>query len=118
MSMFPSGYTVLLDSGSTSTSSWWWVGDFRLLSMSYSSRGSLGPSRLTVEGSNADGFQQADLPSSTSPASLISGINLIGVTPGMVTFDPPGFRWIRVTTAPANHSVASALTVIFAGGQV
>lgn len=115
MATFPSLYTVLLDSGSTSTSGWWWVGDFRLLSLSYSSRASLGPSRLTVEGSNADGFQAADLPSTTQSASLISGINLIGVTPGMVTFDPPGYRWLRVTVAPANQSVASSLTVTVVG---
>lgn len=115
MANFPSRSTVLLDSGSTSTTGWWFVGDFRLLSMSYSSRGSLGPSRLTVEGSNADGLQAVDLPSTTTAASLISGINLVGVTPGMVTFDPPGYRWIRLTVAPANHSVASSLTVILVG---
>lgn len=115
MANFPSKFTVLLDSGSTSTTGWWYVGDFRLLSLSYSSRGSLGPSRLTVEGSNADGLQVADLPASTAAASLISGINLIGVTPGMVTFDPPGYRWMRATVAPANQSVASSLTVIVTG---
>lgn len=114
MSTFPSQYTIIMDSGSTSTSNWWWVGDFQLLSVSFSSRGSLGPSRLTVEGTNADGFQDV-LPSATTPASLISGINLVGVTPGMVTFNPPGYRWVRTTVAPANQSVASSLTVIFAG---
>ena len=114
MSRMASAFTVLLDSGSTSTSGWWFVGDFRLLTMSFSSRGSLGPSRLTVEGSNADGFQSA-LPAATAAASLISGVNLIGVTPGMVTFDPPGYRWARVTVAPAAQSTASSLTVIAAG---
>lgn len=115
MANFPSQYTVLMDSGSTSTTGWWWVGDFHRLTMSYSSRGSLGPSRITVEGSNADGFQASDLPTTTQAASLISGINCLGVTPGMVTFDPPGYRWIRTTVAPANQSVASSLTIIFAG---
>ena len=116
MSIFPSQRTVILDSGSTSTSNWWWVGDFRLLTVSFSSRGSLGPSRLTIEGSNADGFQSTQtLPAPTGQASLVSGINLVGVTPGMVTFDPPGFRWIRATVAPANQSVASSLTVTFVG---
>lgn len=114
MSNFPSQRTVILDSGSTSTSGWWWVGDFRLLTVSFSSRGSLGPSRLTIEGSNVDGFQSAP-PASTAAASLVSGINLVGVTPGMVTFDPPGYRWVRATVAPANQSTASSLTVTFVG---
>ena len=114
MANFPSQYTVIMDSGSTSTSGWWYVGDFRLLTVSFSSRGSLGPSRLTIEGSNVDGFQVAP-PAATAAASLVSGINLVGVTPGLVTFDPPGYRWMRCTVAPANQSVASALTVIVAG---
>ena len=114
MSNLPSLYTVIMDSGSTSTSNWWWVGDFRLLTVSFSSRGSLGPSRLTIEGSNADGFQTAP-PAATAAASLISGVNLVGVTPGMVTFDPPGYRWVRATVAPASQSAASALTVTFVG---
>ena len=114
MANFPSQYTVLLDSNSTSTSNWWFVGDFRLLTMSWSSRASLGPSRITVEASNADGFQST-LPAATAAASLVSGINIIGVTPGMATFDPPGYRWMRATVAPANQSVASSLTVIVTG---
>ena len=114
MANFPSQYTVILDSGSTSTSGWWWVGDFRLLSMSFSSRGSLGPSRITVEGSNGDGFQSA-LPAATAAGSLVSGVNIIGITPGMVTFEPPSYRWIRATVAPAAQSDASSLTVIVAG---
>ena len=116
---FPSQYTVILDSGSTSTSNWWFVGDFRLLTVSFSSRASLGPSRLTIEGSNVDGFNAnlGALPAPTAVASLISGINCIAVTPGMVTFDPPGYRWVRATVAPANQSVASSLTVTFVGKQ-
>lgn len=114
MANFPSQYTIIMDSGSTSTTGWWYVGDFRLLTVSYSSRGSLGPSRLTIEGSNSDGFQSS-LPASTAAASLVSGVNLVGVTPGMITFDPPGYRWVRFTVAPANQSTASSLTVTVAG---
>jgi hypothetical protein len=114
MANFPSQYTIIMDSASTSTTNWWYVGDFRLVTMSWSSRGSLGPSRMTVEASNGDGFQSA-LPAATAAASLVSGINLIGVTPGIATFDPPGYRWMRVTVAPANQSVASSLTVVVTG---
>lgn len=117
MANFPSKFTVLIGSGSTSTSQPWYVGDFRLLTVSFSSSGSLGPSRFTVEGSNADGLQVADLggPSQTTNWSLVSGVNMIGITPGMITFDPPGYRWIRATVAPANQSVASTVTIAVAG---
>jgi hypothetical protein len=111
-----SGVTALIGSGSTSTSSPWWVGDFRLLTISFASSGSLGPSRFTIQGSNDNGFQAA-LAGSTSNTgwSLVSGVNMIGVTPGVVTLDPPGFRWMRITVAPANHSAASAVTITVAG---
>ena len=117
MTPFPSQYTVLINSGSTSTSGWFWTGDYRLLTMSFSSSGSLGPSRFTVEGSNEDGFQSG-LPSSTTAASLISGVNMIGATPGMVTFDPPGWRWTRVTVAPGNQSSASAVVITACGTRL
>ena len=110
---------VLQGSGSTNTSPAWFVGDFRLLSISYSSTGSLGPSRFTVEGSNADGLQSADFgnASQTTTWSLISGVNMIGVTPGMITFDPPGYRWIRTTTTPVATSVLSATTIVGEGAS-
>lgn len=108
-----SGNTVFITSGSTSTSAPWFVGDFRLLTISFMSSGSLGPSRFTVQGSNADGMRASDLGGSTSLTnwSLITGVNMIGVTPGMVTFDPPGYRWIRVTVEPTTNSVASSMTI-------
>ena len=111
---------IMQGSGSTNTSPPWFVGDFRLLTISFSSTGSLGPSRFTVEGSNADGFATtADMgnASQTTSWSLISGINMIGVTPGMVTFDPPGYRWIRTTTTPlgGSGSTTSATTLIANG---
>ena len=104
-------------SGSTNTSSAWFVGDFRLLTISFSSTGSLGPSRITVEGSNADGLQVVDYgnASQSTQWSLISGINMVGVTPGMVTFDPPGYRWIRTTTTPVATSTLSATTIVAVG---
>ena len=110
---------LLQGSGSTNTSPAWFVGDFRLLTISFSSTGSLGPSRLTIEGSNADGFQTTDLTGSTASAgwSLVSGVNMIGVTPGMVTFDPPGYRWIRTTTTPVATSTLSATTIIAVGSS-
>ncbi len=117
MANFPSQFTTLIGSASTSTSAPWYVGDFRLLTMSFSSSGSLGASRFTVQGSNGDGLQVADLgnASQTTNWSLVTGVNMIGVTPGMVTFDPPGYRWVRVTVNPANQSVASTTTITATG---
>lgn len=116
MGTYPSQYTTLIGSGSTSTSAWWWVGDLQNISVSFSSSGSLGPSRLTLEASNADGFN-ATLPTNTQAASAYSGINMIGITPGTVSFPNHGFRWARVTVAPANQSVASTVTVTLAGAR-
>lgn len=118
MANFPSQFTTLIRSGSTSTSAPWYVGDFRLLTMSFDSSWSLSVSRFTVQGSNADGLQASDLGASTSNTnwSLVSGVNMIGVTPGMVTFDPPGYRWIRVTVDPGTlYSGTSATTVAVSG---
>lgn len=117
-----------ITSGSTATSNAWFVGDFRLLTCSFSSSGSLGPSRFTVQGSNADGFKGAgDLsdsgqtalggPTSNVGWSTITGVNMIGVTPGMITFDPPGYRWVRVSVEPTVHSTASGTTIIFNGSS-
>ena len=106
-----------ITSTSTSTSGPWLTADFRLLTVSFSSSGSLGPSRFTIQGSNADGLRADDLggPTSNTGWSLVSGVNMIGVTPGMVTLDPPGYRWLRVTVPPANHSTASVSTIIVHG---
>lgn len=114
-----------ITSGSTSTSNPFFVGDFRLVTVSFSSSGSLGPSRFTVQGSNADGFVgnwdggsgQTLLGGATSNTgwSLVTGVNMIGVTPGMVTFDPPGYRWMRVATEPTVTSTASGTTIVMNG---
>ena len=107
---------TLIDSASTSTSGWVYTGDYRQITVSFLSSGSLGPSRFTLQGSNANGFQTADLPSATGMAnvSLVTGVNMIGVTPGVVVVDP-GVRWMRATVAPANHSTASSTTILLAG---
>src|SRR3990167_24134 len=93
---------VLLDSASTNPSGPVFVGDFRLLTLSFESRATAGASRFTVEGSNADGLQATDLGSSTQSLgwSLVTGVNMVGVTPGMITFDPPGYRWLRAHVTP------------------
>ena len=108
---------VALDSSSTNTSGPVFVGDSRLVTISFASTGSLGASRLTVQGSNADGLQASDLGGSTSNTnwSLITGVNMVGVTPGMITLDPPGYRWLRVTVTPYASSVNSYTTVIVNG---
>ena len=106
-----------IDSTSTSTSAPMMVADFRLLTLSFASSGSLGPSRFTVQGSNADGLRDTDLGGPTSNAgwSLVTGVNMAGVTPGMVTLDPPGYRWMRVTVQPTLHSAGSYTTIVVAG---
>jgi hypothetical protein len=108
---------VLLDSASTNTSGPVFVGDMRLLTVSFSSIGSLGASRFTLQGSNADGLRTADLGASTSDTnwSFISGVNMVGVTPGMVLLDPPGYRWLRAHVTPFVDSTLSYTTLILNG---
>ena len=110
------GRFVAIDSSSTATSGPWLVQDFRQLVVSFASSGSLGPSRFTIQGSNADGLRAADLGGATSDAgwSLVSGVNMIGITPGVVTIDP-GVRWIRVHVTPTLHSAGSYTTIIITG---
>ena len=106
---------IALNSASTATSASWYVGDFRLVSMSVESKASLGASRITVWGSNADGIGTA-LSAGTQGWSIVSGINLIGMGPNaMFTFDPPGYRWMRVTVEPLTQSAASYTTAILNG---
>lgn len=110
---FLSLYTHLIRSDSTSTSGWYWVGDSQTVNLSWNSSASLGPSRFTVQVCNLDGFQSA-LPATTSNAdtSTLSGVNMIGVTPGMASLvTDGGIRWMRVTVAPANHSAESVATI-------
>src|ERR1051325_1295939 len=117
---------VAIGSGSTSTSNAFFVGDCRLLSVSVqTSASTLGDAAngVIIQGSNADGLQQADLGGPTSntgwsnittiiPGTLNLGTN---VGRGIFTFDPPGYRWARSFVSSTLHSVASAMTVIFAG---
>ncbi len=104
---------VLIDSTSTSTSGPVLVNDFLNGTLSWQSSASLGPSRFTVEGSNADGLQRADLgnASQTTTWSLVTGINLIGRATGTEELEL-GYRWLRATVAPANHSAVSATEII------
>ena len=111
----PNRYQI---SGSTLTSPAWFVGDFRLLTVSIVTASSA-CTNVILQGSNADGFQAGDLGGLASntgwsnitivqPGSLNQNQN---VGKGLFTFDPPGWRWIRsvITTDP------SGTTVIFAG---
>ncbi len=119
-------YTAM-GSGSTATSNAFFVGDFRLISVSVNSSASLGVpaagQSIIIQGSNADGLRASDLggPASNTGWSTITQIlpgslNLAGnVGSGVFTFDPPGYRWIRSATSPANVSVASATTIVFNG---
>lgn len=88
--------------------------DFVHVTLSWRSTASIGPSRLTVEGSNADGLQGLDFgnASQTTNWSLVTGINLIGRAQGaeaVTSHSSAHYRWYRLTVAPANHSAASAV---------
>lgn len=109
-----------LTSTSTSTSGPWCAADFQNVTVSWLSSASLGPSRITIEGSLADGLQAADLGSATQTTnwSLVTGINIIGRPNGaeaVVSAVSQHYRWLRATVAPANHSSASATAVTFFG---
>jgi hypothetical protein len=41
-------------------------------------------------------------------------VNIIGRPTGIENFEP-GYRWIRVTVAPAAHSVVSATSILLNG---
>lgn len=109
---------VALGSSSTATSTPFFVGDFRLLTISFQSRASLGASRLTIEGSNANGLDgAADFTNSGSLStswSVVTGINMVGRTPGTVALDT-GYRWVRAIVPVATQSAASYTTAIFNG---
>jgi hypothetical protein len=117
------GRQVAIGSGSTSTSGAWFVGDYRLLTVSIESSASLGPTNVVIQGSNCDGLQQGDLGGPTSNTgwsnitTIIPGTLNIGtnVGRGIFTFDPPGYRWVRSFVSSTLQSVASNMTVIFAG---
>ncbi len=119
------GRQIAIGSGSTSTSGAWFVGNFRLLTVSVVSGTSLSAATVIIQGSNADGFGQVsgDLGGPTSmtgwsniTAILPGSLNLGGnVGSGIFTFDPPGYRWVRSTCSPGSVSAASVTTVIFTG---
>jgi len=117
MTNIPNRYQI---SASTLTSPAWFVGDFRLLTVSITTSTSA-TTNVILQGSDADGFQAADLGGLASnlgwsnitivqPGSLNQNQN---VGTGLFTFDPPGWRWIRsvITTNP------SGTTVIFTGAR-
>src|SRR6266576_2719158 len=97
--MYPTRYLVFCSTPRTPA---WYVGDFRLLSVSIVTSAST-TTNVIFQGSNADGFQAADLGGLTSntgwsnitivlPGSLNQNQN---VGAGVFVFDPPGWRWIR-----------------------
>ena len=114
MGNFPARTQV---SGSTLTSPAWFVGDFRLLTVSIVTATSA-TTNVILQVSNADGLQQADL---GGLASNLGWSNLTIVLPGSLNqnqnvgtgtfvFDPPGFRWIRsvITTVPSGCTITLA----------
>jgi len=108
---------VVLGSTSTATSPPFFVGDFRVVTLSWQSKASLGASRFTVWGSNADGFQAQDLAVSGSLStgwSVFSGVNMVG-GPSIISWAPPGIRWMRVSVEPTTQSAASHTTITYNG---
>lgn len=109
---------VLLGSTSTATSSPVFVGDYRLLVVSFESKASLGASRFTIETSQADGLQNTDnftaSGSLSTGWSVLTGVNMIGRTPGTIELTP-GARWLRATVPVATQSNASYTTLILRG---
>lgn len=105
-----------ITSGSTSTSPWWFVGDYDAVSVSWQSSASLGPSRFTLEGSNMPG-SGTGLPGNTSAAnaSLMTGVNILGRASGITSLQLGGVMWMRATVDPASHSAASVTSIIFGG---
>ena len=120
-------FQTAIGSGSTATSNAWFVGDYRLLSVSiHSGATQAGAANCVLQGSNNDGFQANDLGGPTSaqgwstitivqPGSLNANAN---VGRGLFTFDPPGWRWIRSFVSATEHSVSSCWTVVFAGVSI
>src|SRR6266576_367900 len=112
--MYPTRYQV---SGSTLTSPAWYVGDFRLLTVSIVTSASA-TTNVILQASNADGFQAADLGGLTSNTGW-SNITIVqsgslnqnqNVGTGVFVFDPPGWRWIRsvITTNPSGTTITLA----------
>lgn len=106
---------VLIGSGSTSTSDWYFTGDFTNIALSWTSSASLGPSRFTVQVSNQDGLRDSGMPATTdnTGASTLTGVNIIGRATDQFSLltNDERFRWMRVTVAPAAHSDASVTTI-------
>lgn len=110
-------------SGSTSTSPWFYVGDFRLVSLSIETSNTTSSSTFIIQGSNADGLRSGDLAANGSQSTGASNITIVlpgslnlagNVGRGIFTFDPPGYRWMRSCTS-ADGQTNSLGTVIFDG---
>lgn len=99
----------------------WYVGDFRQITISITT-GSAHASRITVQGSNADGFQSSlsaagGYGNSTVPAWPWSHLTVIlpSGAANIFTIDP-GFRWICcVRPTATSGQTASNITVILNG---
>jgi hypothetical protein len=99
---------------SSETGNPWYVGDYKQLTISVAT-GSAQASRVTIVGSNDDGFSStlssANRLVNTNQWSIVTTI----VVPGLYTIDP-GFRWVNAIRDTAfSGQTASNLTVIFAG---
>lgn len=110
-------------STSTSTSPAFYVGDFRLVSLSIETSNTTSSSTFIIQGSNADGLRSGDLAANGSQSTGWSNITIVlpgslnvggNVGRGVFTFDPPGYRWMRSATS-ADGQLNSLATVVFYG---
>lgn len=99
---------------SSQTGNPWFVGDFRTLTVSVTS-GSAAASRLSILGSNNDGFNSTlSSGNPTVDTNQWSHVTQI-LTQGVFTIEP-GFRWINAVRATAfSGQTGSNITVIFEG---
>lgn len=99
---------------SAQTGNPWFVGDFRQITVSVTT-GAAAASRISIIGSNADGFSST-LSSGSPTVNTNNWSHLTQLlAPGVFTIDP-GFRWLNAIRAPSESGqTASNVTVIFAG---
>ena len=113
--------TILGADTSNVTSTNYFVGDLRQITISITT-GSPHASRVTVQGSNADGFQSTlsaggGFGNSTVPVYPWSHLTVIlpSGAANIFTIDP-GFRWINAVRPTATSGqTASNITVVIAG---
>ncbi len=106
-------HVMLGAANSNLTGAPWFVGDFGFLTVSVQSSAATA-SRLTIVGTNADGFQSAlGAPSHASIQNEWSIVTVL-TAPGIYGFSVLGNRWLNAFRN-THDAVTSPVTVTFAG---